>query len=156
MTNRFNGTGPLVYVLKDEAIHLGFGLLVSMPLIAGHGLKLLGFVLVFAVLLDLDHVVAAWSFSIRRILSLSERPVGHSISFALISGLAVFFVLETPVYAWIAFASVFSHVLVDSGYGVGTPVLWPFARGAKITESQRMLGIGSLLLGSAVLAVMTA
>ena len=155
MTNRLGGSQPLVYALKDEAIHLGFGLLVSLPLVAGHGLKLLGFVLVFSVLIDLDHVIAAWSFSIRQIITLSQRPVGHSVSFALIAGLAVFIMLETPVYAWVAFASAFTHALVDSGDGVETPILWPFAGSVKITEAQRMLGIMSLLLGTVALAVMT-
>jgi membrane-bound metal-dependent hydrolase YbcI (DUF457 family) len=156
MQNRLGGSGPLVYAIKDEAIHLGFGLLVSLPLIAAHGLKLLGFVLVFAVLIDLDHVIAARSFSIRRLITLSERPAGHSVSFALIAGLAIFIVLETPVYAWIAFASVLSHAMVDSADDIGSPILWPFAENVRITEAQRMLGIMLLLLGSVALAVTTA
>jgi membrane-bound metal-dependent hydrolase YbcI (DUF457 family) len=149
-------SGHLAYALKDEAIHFSFGMLVNVPLLLLHGAHLIVPIFIFAVLIDLDHAIAAWSFSVRRMLSLSARPPGHSISFALIAGLSVFLMSGTPVHAWVAFSSVVSHILVDSGYGGGTPILWPFADRVRVTDLQRTLGITLLLVGSAALAVMTA
>ncbi len=156
MTTRLTIPPYWAYTIKDEAIHLGFGLLVCAPLLLIFGAGLLPFIFIFAVLIDTDHAIAAWSLSVKRMISLSERPPGHSISFALIAGLAVFLISGTPILAWVTFASVFSHILVDSGYGGRTPILWPFRDNVTVSELQRILGISLLLLGSAVLAAMTA
>jgi hypothetical protein len=77
-----------------------------------------------AVLLDLDHFIAAWSFSISDALALKLRPPSHSLTFAAIVGLISALISKNLAISWGMFAALASHILRDASGGI-TPILWP-------------------------------
>ena len=69
------------------------------------------------VALDLDHVLAAGSFSPRAMEHLGHRPVTHSLLLAVVFALLVLGILRSKLVAWSVFAVIVSHVLFDAAGG---------------------------------------
>jgi membrane-bound metal-dependent hydrolase YbcI (DUF457 family) len=78
-----------------------------------------------AVGIDLDHAVAAGSFSLFRLEHLPGRPISHSILFAAGATGMVWLVTRRPRLAWLAAIALLSHLFRD-GIDGHTPLLWPF------------------------------
>jgi hypothetical protein len=77
-----------------------------------------------ATLIDIDHFIAARSFSLVAALNLPMRPASHSLSFAL--GLLGITLLASrrPALSYLIFAAPASHILRDASGG-GIPLFWP-------------------------------
>ena len=139
---------PLLYTLKDEVTHFAFGIIVNLPLLLWYGAELLIPIFVFSVLLDIDHAVAARSFSIRKMMALPVRPAAHSITFAVAVGLFIFIVTGIPAYAWVSVTSMLSHVLADAGSSGETPIFWPFSDKMRIVRLHRIIGFAALFVAT--------
>ena len=84
-----------------------------------------------AFLIDIDHVVAARSFSLTAAISLPGRPISHSLLFS--SGVAMIFglMVRRTTAAIVVLIALFTHVSRDATGG-GTPLLWPLAESTRI------------------------
>jgi hypothetical protein len=140
--------------LIDPFVHLAVGLVVTAPLVlrersAAGRLALLGLTVCAAVLIDLDHVLAAGSFSLYAITHLAGRPPTHSILFAVLAGLAVGGVSRRSAWGWLVCLAVLSHVVRDASGG-GTPYFaWPLP-GSQVSmgayyATEMLLYLGALL-----------
>jgi len=77
-----------------------------------------------AMLLDLDHVVAAGSLSLYDITHLPARPVTHSLLFSAACGILASILSYSRINGWLIFCVLASHVVRDASTGM-TPFLWP-------------------------------
>ncbi|MBF9142698.1 metal-dependent hydrolase [Hymenobacter properus] len=123
---------PWLIGLADPAVHGLVSALLVLPLwlrrVIDFRVALLAVLL--GVLIDLDHAVAAGSFSFKAMLSLPGRPLGHSLLVATLEATIVALALRGwsaryaswgPFYLfWVSLAS---HIARD---GV-TPWAWPVA-----------------------------
>lgn len=120
-----------IWALTDVPVHILLGILVSLPLIVRHGWNkqtLLRFTLagLVAMLIDLDHFIAAGSFSLYAATHLDYRQATHSLVFALFCFLIVWLTIHNSRDGLLVFMALASHVVRDASSG-GTPfLLWPF------------------------------
>jgi membrane-bound metal-dependent hydrolase YbcI (DUF457 family) len=104
-----------------------------------------------ALVIDVDHAVAARSVRIAATTGLDTRPRTHSAVTALAAGAAVG-LAAGPVQGWSAFAGLVSHLLHDAGdRAAPTPVLWPFAPARQLGRRRQAAGTALLALGSLAL-----
>jgi hypothetical protein len=80
---------------------------------------------VAAVFIDLDHFVAARSFSLFDATHLNGRPATHGLLFALLCGLLAWALTRQAADGWVIFGALLSHLLRDAGTG-GAPLFWPY------------------------------
>jgi hypothetical protein len=105
-----------------------------------------------ALVIDVDHAVAARSVRIGATTGLDRRPRTHSAVTALAAGAAVG-LAAGPVQGWAAFAGLVSHLLHDAGdRAAPTPVLWPFAPARQLGRRRQVAGTALLALGSLALS----
>ncbi len=105
-----------------------------------------------ALVIDVDHAVAARSVRIRATTGLDARPRTHSVVTALAAG-ATLGGLAGPVQGWAAFAGLVSHLLHDAGdRAAPTPVLWPLAPARQLGRRRQVAGTALLALGSLALS----
>lgn len=77
-----------------------------------------------SLLIDLDHFVAARSFSLTAAITLPEgRPFSHSLGFAILLGLVVGRLWRSRVLGSVIAAGISLHVLRDMA--TGAPWYWP-------------------------------
>jgi hypothetical protein len=117
------------WALLDSPIHALLALLVVSPLFKHSFFQrnLLGWIAVAglsATLIDLDHIVAARSFSLVEITQLPARPGTHTLLFALGCSLVALLLTRRRLVGWLIFAVLASHVLRDASTGA-TYFLWP-------------------------------
>jgi hypothetical protein len=94
---------PFAYYLRPRWFWLFWGVFISMAL-------------------DVDHIVAAGSIDIVKMISMASRPPTHSITFALVMFLVV--LLFNRRAAWLTLIVLVAHVLRDTSSGT-VPLLWP-------------------------------
>lgn len=125
---------PWLIALADPATHALVAVALTLPFLGtgriGWPLALLTVSL--AVLIDLDHAVAAGSLHPARMVSLPARPLSHSLLFAAAAGGLLAAVLPRRLAGqprgllWYLFAmSLASHVLRDAIDSHNTPWTWP-------------------------------
>jgi len=113
----------LLYVAFDSFMHLCLYLILAMPLLKFRNEFIIGaFVLIF---IDTDHIVKAGSFQIKKLVSLGRRPYTHSLLFALISSLIVWFISRNFMLSYMIFISLVIHFLRDLTEGK-TYFLFPY------------------------------
>lgn len=124
---------PLTIALVDECVHGLIAILVIWPFFSGRSTLPARFFVIaalLAVLIDLDHAVAAGSFDVRAMMSLPARPLAHSYLFALGTAFVAGGVTAEPELRrnvfYIYFASLASHILRDSLNSYHTPWAFPF------------------------------
>jgi hypothetical protein len=120
-----------VWALLDSPVHGALALLAVSPLWMREGsavrrLDRAASAVVAAVFVDLDHFVAAGSFSVLQATSLGERPAAHSLLFAVGCGLLAWSLRRDPIDGWLISGVLASHILRDASTG-STPLLWPLA-----------------------------
>lgn len=105
-----------------------------------------------ALVIDVDHAVAARSVRVRDTTALARRPVTHSLVTALATG-GLVAVAAGPWHGWAAFAGLGSHLLHDAGdRAAPTPVLWPFRPARQLGRRRQLAGTLALTAGSAAAA----
>jgi hypothetical protein len=101
-----------------------------------------------AIVIDVDHAVAARSLRVRHTTSLATRPRSHSLLTALGAG-ALVAAAAGPMHGWAAFGGLVSHLLHDAGdRAAPTPLLWPFAPARQLGRRRQLAGTAALALGS--------
>jgi len=105
-----------------------------------------------ALVIDLDHAVAARSVRVRDTTALDTRPRTHSLVTAVAAGTTVGFA-RGPVEGWAVVGGLVSHLLHDAGDSAApTPLLWPFAPARQIGRRRQLAGTALLVLGSALIS----
>ena len=120
--------------LLDPIAHAALALMVVLPWIVAFRLPRSYMLLAIAaaVLIDLDHFIAAGSFSVQEAISLPGRPVSHSILFS--AGLAgiVGLIARRLSAAGVVFLALLTHLSHDATSG-GTPWLFPLNDSPRLT-----------------------
>jgi hypothetical protein len=98
-----------------------------------------------ALVIDVDHVVAARSVRIRDTTGLPTRPRTHSLVTALAAGTAIARAVG-PVHGWVVFGALASHLLHDAGdHAAPTPLLWPFVPARQFGRRVQIVGTAALV-----------
>lgn len=124
------GVPRIYWVLFDPLVHGTLALVVISPLffhqdMAGQTRWLL-IAVAAAILIDIDHFIAAGSFSINDAIHLSGRPAAHSLLFAVSCALIIRLLSDNPIAGWLLFIALLSHILRDASVGGGgIPFFWP-------------------------------
>lgn len=113
-----------VWALYDGIVHGLTGVLVLFPIYKKKSYSHFIVLFLLAAMVDLDHFIAAQSFSLSEALNLPIRPVTHSITFAIFSAVGGFLLTRNKVVTWTLFAALTSHVIRDA-VGGSTPIFWP-------------------------------
>ena len=139
----------LVRVYSDPLQHAALAALVVAPLAAQTRQRVLVTAVTAALVIDLDHVVAARSARPRATTALSARPRTHSLLTAAGVG-CVAWTAGGPAHGWAAFAALGSHLLHDAGdRAAPTPVLWPWRPARQLGRRMQLAGTVALTMGSA-------
>jgi hypothetical protein len=135
-------------VYSDPLQHALIAAAVATPLVPGSGGGVLATAVAAAVLIDVDHAVAARSLRIDATTSLATRPRSHSLLTALGAG-ALVGAAAGPAHGWAAFGGLASHLLHDAGdRSAPTPLLWPFAPARQVGRRRQLAATVMLALGS--------
>ena len=138
-------------VYSDPLQHAAIAAFVVAPLAARADRRVLGTAVTAALVIDVDHAVAARSVWPRDTTALAQRPRTHSLLTAATAG-ALVAAAAGPVHGWAAFAGLGSHLLHDAGdRAAPTPVLWPFRPARQLGRRRQFAGTLLLTMGSAAI-----
>jgi membrane-bound metal-dependent hydrolase YbcI (DUF457 family) len=139
-------------VYTDPLQHVAIAAAVTGPLVPRTGRRVLATAAAAALLIDIDHAVAARSLRIRDTTALPVRPRTHSLLTAVAAGAAVG-AAAGPVHGWVAFGALASHLFHDAGdRAAPTPLLWPFAPARQLGRRWQLAATAALTLGSAAIS----
>jgi hypothetical protein len=145
-----------IQVYTDPLQHAVIAAAVAAPLVPRGGRGVLATAVAAALVIDVDHAVAARSLRIRDTTGLATRPRSHSVVTALGSATLVGLALG-PVHGWAAFGGLVSHLLHDAGdRAAPTPLLWPFAPARQLGRRRQIALTAVLVLASAAISRATA
>ena len=138
-----------VRIYSDPLQHAALAALVVSPLAARTDSRVLRTAVAAALVIDVDHVVAARSARVRDTTALAARPRTHSLLTAAGVGCALW-AAAGPWHGWAAFAALGSHLLHDAGdRAAPTPVLWPWRPARQLGRRVQLAGTVALTAGSA-------
>ena len=141
-----------IQVYSDPLQHVLIAAAVVAPLAPRAGRGVFATATAVALLIDIDHAVAARSLRVRDTTGLPERPQSHSLVVAAAAG-ALVAAAAGPRHGWAAAAALASHLLHDAGdRAAPTPLLWPFAPARQIGRRRQLAGTGLLVLGSVLVS----
>jgi membrane-bound metal-dependent hydrolase YbcI (DUF457 family) len=136
----------------DPLQHVLIAAVVTAPLVARGGKRVLATAVTAALVIDVDHAIAARSLRVRHTTSLSLRPRSHSLVTAALAG-ALVAAAAGPLHGWAAFSALGSHLLHDAGdRAAPTPVLWPWRPARQLGRRVQLAGTVLLTTGSAIVA----
>jgi hypothetical protein len=139
-------------VYSDPLQHAAIAAGVAAPLVPRGGGRVIGTAVAAALVIDVDHIVAARSVRVRATTSLGTRPRSHSLLTALGTGTVVA-AAAGPLHGWAAFGGLTSHLLHDAGdRAAPTPLLWPFAPARQLGRRWQLAATTALLVGSLVVS----
>lgn len=87
--------------------------------------QILGTCVLAAMVIDLDHFVAAGSLRLEAATTLDCRPWSHSLTAVVAVAFAIRWWIREPAIGAAVLAGLASHVLRDAGGGGCTPIFWP-------------------------------
>jgi hypothetical protein len=119
---------PFASALWAVLIHGAIGLLVVAPIVwdSRHRTLYAALAFVGGSALDIDHFIAAGTFNLHKIETLSGgRPETHSVVFVIVLALLTYAVTRSWTAAWAMFAVNLAHLLFD-GAGGSERILYPF------------------------------
>jgi membrane-bound metal-dependent hydrolase YbcI (DUF457 family) len=130
-----------VQVYTDPLQHAAIAATVAAPL----GRAAVRAAVTAALVIDLDHAVAARSVRVRDTTGLATRPRTHSLVTALTAGLVVARA-RGPIEGWAVFSGLVSHFLHDAGdHAAPTPMLWPFAPARQLGRRRQVVFTAALV-----------
>ena len=139
-------------IYSDPLQHVLIAAAVVASLAPRTGRAVFGTATAVALLIDLDHAVAARSVRVRDTTGLPVRPPSHSLLVAAAAG-ALVAAGAGPLHGWAAGAALVSHLLHDAGdRAAPTPLLWPFAPARQIGRRRQLAGTVLLALGSVLVS----
>jgi membrane-bound metal-dependent hydrolase YbcI (DUF457 family) len=152
MARRRRDTSEIVRVYSDPLQHAVLAATVVAPLAARAGRGVIGTAVAAALVIDVDHAVAARSVRVRHTTALDLRPRTHSLLTAALAG-GLVGAVAGPLHGWAAFAGLGSHLLHDAGdTAAPTPVLWPFRPPRQLGRRVQLVGTIALTMGSTTIA----
>lgn len=122
--------------LLDPVAHFTLAIMVTLPWVVALKIPFRFFLcaVISAVLIDLDHFIAAGSFSLSDAIQLPARPMAHSLifvfGFAVLCGL----VMRSRVAFYVVLLALICHLSRDASGGGTTPLFWPFDYVLKIPQ----------------------
>jgi hypothetical protein len=124
---------PLLSALWEIIVHGALAAFVVSPLAwrSRARWRLLALAFVGGIVLDLDHAIAAGSFSPAAMEELGRRPPTHSLLFALALSLTGLALVRSRQVAWGILAVLASHIFFDAAGG-GVRWLYPLAEPESI------------------------
>jgi hypothetical protein len=141
-----------IQVYTDPLQHALLAAAAVAPLVPRAGRGVIATAVLPALVIDVDHVVAARSLRIRDTTALDTRPRTHSVVTALAAG-AVATVAAGPLHGWAATAGLVSHLLHDAGdRAAPTPVLWPLRPPRQLGRRVQVAGTAALILASVAIS----
>jgi hypothetical protein len=141
-----------VQIYSDPLQHVAIAAAVVAPLAPRTGRAVFATAAVAALVIDVDHAVAARSVRVRATTGLPVRPRSHSLFVAAALGAAVA-ARSGPQLGWAAGAALASHLLHDAGdRAAPTPLLWPLAPARQIGRRRQLAGTALLALGSVLVS----
>ena len=136
-------------VYSDPFQHAAIAAAVVAPLTLGAPRRVLATAVAAAVVIDVDHVIAARSARPHHTTGLAQRPRSHSLLAAALAG-ALVAARAGPAHGWATFAALGSHLLHDAGdTAAPTPVLWPLRPARQLGRRYQLAGTLLLTTGSA-------
>ena len=139
-------------IYTDPFQHALIAAAVAAPLVPRSGRRVLATAVAAALVIDIDHAVAARSVRIEATTSLPTRPRTHSLVTAVGAGATVA-AAAGPVHGWAAFGALVSHLLHDAGdRAAPTPMLWPFAPARQLGRRRQLAGTAVLVLVSVAIS----
>jgi len=130
-----------VQVYTDPLQHAAIAATVAAPL----GRAAVRAAVAAALVIDLDHAVAARSVRVRDTTALDTRPRTHSLVTALAAGLVVARA-RGPVQGWAVFSGLVSHFLHDAGdRAAPTPMLWPLRPARQLGRRRQVVFTAALV-----------
>jgi hypothetical protein len=143
-------------VYTDPLQHALIAATVVAPLVPRAGRRVVATAVASALVIDVDHAVAARSLRIRATTSLATRPRSHSLLTAVGAG-GIVAVAAGPFHGWATFGGLVSHLLHDAGdRAAPTPMLWPFASARQLGRRWQLAGTAVLVLCSVAVSRATA
>jgi membrane-bound metal-dependent hydrolase YbcI (DUF457 family) len=143
-------------IYSDPLQHALIAAMVAAPLAPRAGRRVFTSAVVPALMIDVDHAVAARSVRVRDTTGLDARPRTHSLVTALAAGTAVARAAG-PVHGWVVFGALASHLLHDAGdRAAPTPVLWPFKPARQLGRRVQIVGTAALVAVSFAVAAASA
>jgi membrane-bound metal-dependent hydrolase YbcI (DUF457 family) len=143
-------------VYSDPFQHAALAAAVVAPLAVRTDRRVVATAITAALVIDVDHAVAARSARVSRTTALATRPRTHSLLLAALAGAAVG-AAATPLQGWAAFAGLGSHLLHDAGdRAAPTPLLWPWRPAAQTGRGVQLAGTVALTTASAAMAAYVA
>ena len=137
-----------VQVYSDPLQHAVIAAAVAAPLVPRAGRGAILTAVAAAIVIDVDHAIAARSLRVRDTTSLDARPRTHSLLTALGAGSLVA-ATAGPLHGWAAFGGLASHLMHDAGdRAAPTPVLWPFRPARQLGRRWQVAATAVLVLGS--------
>jgi membrane-bound metal-dependent hydrolase YbcI (DUF457 family) len=144
--------GQRLRAYSDPLQHAAIAVAVTAPVAARGGRTVLVTAVAAALVIDVDHIVAARSLRPRRMTALAERPRTHSMLTAVAAGSLVT-AAAGPLHGWAAFAGLVSHLLHDAGdHAAPTPLLWPWRPARQLGRRRQLAGSVALTTASALIA----
>ncbi len=130
------GIPTQLWALLDSPVHLVLALLVVAPLFAHPAIQRhlwiwLAVAAMAAVLVDLDHFIAARSFALEDALELGGRPIAHSFAFAIAMAALTWIISREPLGAILVLGVLLSHMVRDASHGTA-PLLWPLPTSVSV------------------------
>ena len=139
-----------VRVYSDPLQHATIAAVVVAPLAAQTNRRVFATAVAAALVIDVDHAVAARSFRPTHTTALARRPPSHSLLAAAGAG-ALVSAVAGPAHGWAAFAALGSHLLHDAGDDAApTPVLWPWRPARQLGRRAQLAGTIALTTASAL------
>jgi membrane-bound metal-dependent hydrolase YbcI (DUF457 family) len=143
-------------VYSDPFQHAAIAAVVTSPLAAAAGRPIVATAVTAALVIDVDHAVAARSLKVKALISLDTRPRTHSLVAATAAG-ALMGTLAGPAHGWAAFSGLVSHLLHDAGdQAAPTPMLWPVRPARQLGRRWQLAASAALLVGSVLVSRATA
>ena len=137
-----------IHVYTDPLQHA----LIAAAVVAPLGRRAIRAAVVAALVIDVDHAVAARSVRVRATTALATRPRTHSLVTAVAAGTTVGFA-RGPVEGWAVVGGLVSHLLHDAGDSAApTPLLWPFAPARQLGRRRQLVFTAALITISRVAA----
>jgi membrane-bound metal-dependent hydrolase YbcI (DUF457 family) len=139
-----------VRVYSDPLQHAAIAAVVVAPLAARTDRRVFATAVAAALVIDVDHAVAARSLRPSHTTALARRPPSHSLLAAAGAG-ALVAAAAGPAHGWAAFAALGSHLLHDAGDDAApTPVLWPWRPARQLGRRTQVAGTLALTTASAL------
>jgi membrane-bound metal-dependent hydrolase YbcI (DUF457 family) len=139
-------------VYSDPLQHALIAAAVAAPLVPRAGGRVVATAVGAALLIDVDHAIAARSLRVRDTTALAVRPWTHSLLTAVGTG-GIVAAAAGPLHGWAAFAGLVSHLLHDAGDDAApTPLLWPVSPARQLGRRPQLAGTALLVLASAAVS----